>query len=68
MQTDELIQTLTSDCAAVRRLAHPGWRAAFWFAISAGYVVAVVAVIGLRPDIPSKLGDLKSWWKWGRHF
>jgi hypothetical protein len=59
MQTDELIQTLTSDCAAVRRLAHPGWRAAFWFAISAGYVVAVVAVIGLRPDIPSKLGDLK---------
>jgi hypothetical protein len=59
MQTEELIRTLTSDCAAVRRLAHPGRRAACWFAISAGYVVAVVIVIGLRPELSSKLGDLK---------
>lgn len=59
MQTEELIRTLTADCAPVRPLAHPGWRAAAWFAISLGYVAAVVAAIGLRPDISSKLADLK---------
>jgi hypothetical protein len=59
MQTEELIRTLTSDCAPVRPLAHPGWRAAAWFAISLGYIAAVVAAIGLRPDISSKLADLK---------
>ena len=59
MQTEELIRTLTSDCAPVRPLAHPGWRAAVWFAISLGYVAAVVAAIGLRPDISTKLADSK---------
>lgn len=59
MQTEELIRTLTADCAPVRPLAHPGWRAVTWFTISVGYVAAVVVVMGLRPDISTKLADLK---------
>ncbi len=57
MRTEELIATLTENCSPVRPLAHPGWRAVAWFAISLGYVAAVVAAMGLRPDISTKLAD-----------
>lgn len=59
MRTEELIRTLSEDCKPVRPLAHPAWRAVIWFVISLGYVAVIVAVMGLRPDISSKLADWK---------
>jgi hypothetical protein len=57
MQTDELLRALAEECAPVRPLAHPGWRAFIWFTLSTAYVTVVVLVIGLRPDISAKLAD-----------
>ncbi len=56
MKTEDLIQTLARD-SYVRRLPHPGWRAMIWLAISTAYVAGFVAVMGLRPDIATKLAD-----------
>ena len=55
MLNEDLIETLTENCAPVRRLAHPAWRALVWFAISLWYVAVVVAAMGLRPDISVKM-------------
>ncbi len=55
MLNEDLIKTLTEDCAPVRRLAHPTWRSLVWFAISLCYVAVVVAAMGLRPDISFKI-------------
>ena len=57
MLKEDLIRTLTEDCAPVRPLAHPAWRALIWFAISLCYVAVVVAAMGLRPDLASKMTD-----------
>lgn len=57
MQNEDLLQTLIEDCAPVRPLAHPAWRALIWFAVSLCYVAVVVASIGLRPDLSSKIAD-----------
>lgn len=57
MQTEDLIRTLTENCSPVRPLPHPAWRTAFWLTFSVGYVAALVATIGLRPDIHARLGD-----------
>lgn len=59
MRTDELIRTLAKDCEPVRPLAHPARRAVIWFMISLGYIAAVAAAVGLRPDISSKLASWK---------
>jgi hypothetical protein len=59
MRTEELIRTLAADCRQVRPLAHPAWRALAWFTISILYVGFIVALIGLRRDIFSKLADWK---------
>ncbi len=57
MQSEELIRTLAANCPPVQRLPHPGGRALAWFAISLGYVAALVWVMGLRPDIHARLAD-----------
>jgi hypothetical protein len=57
MQKEELIRALTEDCAPVRPLAHPVWRALLWFAVSLCYVSVVVAGMRLRPDLAAKLTD-----------
>jgi hypothetical protein len=45
IETDELIEMLVADAAPVRPLAPPWLRTSIWFAISAGYVTVVVAVM-----------------------
>lgn len=57
MLNEDLIRTLSENCAPIRPLAHPAWRALVWFAISLCYVALVVAVMGLRPDFFSKIAD-----------
>lgn len=57
MLNEDLIRTLSENCAPIRPLAHPAWRALIWFAISLCYVALVVAVMGLRPDFLSKIAD-----------
>lgn len=59
MRTEELIRTLAEDCKPVRSLAHPARRAVIWFMIALAYVAVVVATVGLRPDISSKLANWK---------
>lgn len=57
MLNEDLIRTLSENCAPIRPLAHPAWRALIWFAISLCYVALVVVVMGLRPDFFSKIAD-----------
>jgi hypothetical protein len=45
METDELIEILVADAAPLRPLASPWLRTSVWFAISAGYVAVLVAVM-----------------------
>lgn len=59
MQTDQLIKALSTDCPPVRPLAHPAWRTVGWFAVSLVCVAVAVVAMGLRPDLASKLGNLK---------
>lgn len=59
MRSEELVRALAERCTPVRPIGHPGWRALAWFAFSFGYVAALVAVIGVRPDISSRLADAR---------
>jgi hypothetical protein len=57
MLNQDLIETLTDNCAPIRPLPHPAWRALVWFAVSLSYVAIVVAVMGVRPDFVAKIAD-----------
>ncbi|HEY8126610.1 MAG TPA: DUF1109 domain-containing protein [Methylocystis sp.] len=57
MLNQDLIETLTENCAPIRPLAHPAWRALIWFAVSLCYVGVVVAIMGVRPDFLAKITD-----------
>jgi hypothetical protein len=57
MLNEELIKSLTEDCAAIHPLPHPVWRALVWFAVSLCYIAVVVAIIGPRPDFSTKIAD-----------
>jgi hypothetical protein len=57
MLNRDLIETLTANCAPIRPLAHPAWRALVWFAVSLCYVAIVVAIMGVRPDFLAKIAD-----------
>jgi hypothetical protein len=59
MRSEDLIKALAADAAPVRRLASPMVRLAFWLAASAAYAAVIVAVMGLRPDLPSRLTDVR---------
>ena len=58
MQTEQIISRLAKDAKAVRRLPPPIWRALLWFVISLLFAGAVVAFLGVRADILSKLGEV----------
>jgi hypothetical protein len=57
MLNEDLIRTLTENCAPIRPLAHPARRALVWFAVSLCYVAVVVVAMGIRPDFLAKIGD-----------
>jgi hypothetical protein len=57
MRTEDLIEVLAADANPVRPLASPMVRLCVWLAISSSYVAVIVLVMGLRPDIQSRLAD-----------
>ena len=57
MRTEDLVQSLSDNATPVRRLAHPAWRTALWLSVSLVYFSLVLAVVGLREDLASKLED-----------
>jgi hypothetical protein len=57
MRSEDLIKALAADAAPVRRLTAPMVRVALWLVVSAAYAAVIVAVMGLRPDLPSRLTD-----------
>lgn len=57
MRTDELILQLASETRPVRRLRPPMTRMAIWLALSLPWVLAIVFVMGLRPDLTARLSD-----------
>jgi hypothetical protein len=59
MRPEDLIDALAADAKPVRRLASPMVRLALWLVLSAGYAALIVWVMGLRPDIQSRLADTR---------
>src|SRR5262249_36445571 len=57
MRSEDLIKALAADARPVRRLASPMVRLAKWLAASTAYAAVIVAIMGLRPDLPSRLTD-----------
>lgn len=57
MRTEELIEQLAADAQPVRCLRSPFRRTAIWLTWSLPWVTAVVFVMGLRPDIATRLSD-----------
>jgi hypothetical protein len=55
--TEELIEQLAGTATPVRRLRSPQRRTLQWLALSMPWVVAVVFIMGLRPDLAARLGD-----------
>ncbi|MGH6814325.1 MAG: NrsF family protein [Hyphomicrobiaceae bacterium] len=58
MRTDGLIRALVAEARPVRRLPSPERRAFTWLLLSAAYGAFIVFMIGLRPDIQTKLTDV----------
>lgn len=59
MQTDDMIRHLAAQAPAVRRLPAPPSRLMRWLAWSVPWVVVVVLLMGVRPDLAAKLHDLR---------
>jgi len=59
MQPEELVKILAADATPVRRLSPPMVRLLIWLGISVTYAGLVVWLMGLRPDIASKLADTR---------
>lgn len=57
MRTEDLVQSLSDNATPVRRLAHPALRTALWLSVSLVYFALVLAIVGLREDLASKLED-----------
>jgi hypothetical protein len=57
LTTEELIERLASKAGPVRRLSSPQRRTATWLALSLPWVAAVVFIMGLRPDLATRLAD-----------
>jgi hypothetical protein len=55
--SQELIGRLVKDLRPVRRLRPPVIRLMSWLALSLPWVIAVVLMMGLRPDINARLSD-----------
>jgi hypothetical protein len=59
MRTEDLIEALVADAKPVRRLASPMIRLCAWLTMSSAYAAAIVLVMGLRPDLESRLADTR---------
>ena len=59
MRTDDLIQQLAVDVKPVQCLRPPVFRLGRWLLLSVPWVAAVVYVMGLRPDLAARLGDMR---------
>lgn len=57
MKTEDVIRSLITDAAPVRRLPAAGGRGARWAAAASALVVAGALALGPRPDLASKAGD-----------
>jgi hypothetical protein len=57
MRSEDLIKALATDAVPVRRLASPMARLGVWLTASAAYAAVIVAVMGVRPDLPLRLTD-----------
>jgi hypothetical protein len=57
MQSEELVRRLAASALPVRRLPHPIWRAATWFALSLLYTAVLVFAVGWRPDLSARLAE-----------
>jgi hypothetical protein len=57
MNREDLIRRLIDDCAPVRPLAHPAWRALVWFGASLCYLALVVHFVGRRPELFVTIAD-----------
>jgi len=57
MRSEDLIKALATDAAPVRRLASPMARLGVWLTASAAYTGVIVAIMGVRPDLPLRLTD-----------
>ena len=57
MPTDELIERLSREAEPVRCLSSPPRRTLQWLALSLPWVAAVVFIMGLRPDLATRLAD-----------
>jgi hypothetical protein len=59
MRTEDLIEALVADAKPVRRLSSPTVRVCGWLAMSTAYAAVIVLVMGLRPDLQSRLADTR---------
>jgi hypothetical protein len=59
MQAEDLIKILAADAKPVQRLSSPMVRLLIWLAVSVAYAAAIVWLMGLRPDLQSRLGDTR---------
>jgi hypothetical protein len=59
MQPEELVKILVADAKPVRRLSSPMVRLLIWLGVSVAYAALVVWLMGVRPDLPSKLADTR---------
>jgi len=58
MRTEDLISTLAAGTRTpIHRLRPPSTRLALWLAVSVPWVAVVVALMSLRPDLATKLGE-----------
>ena len=57
MRSEDLIKALATDAVPVRRLASPMARLGVWLTASAAYAAVIVAVMGVKPDLPLRLTD-----------
>ena len=57
MEESDIIRELTRSAGPVRRLSRPWLRALVWIALSLPAALLVVLAMGLRPNLPQKLGD-----------
>lgn len=59
MRTEDLIERLAADARPVRCLKSPLRRTAVWLAWSLPWVVAIVFIMGLRPDLAARFSDTR---------
>lgn len=60
MRTEDLIRALVADARIPsRRLSPPTIRLGLWLVVSVPWVAVVVAVMGPRPDLADKAGELR---------